>query len=237
MITGTLFAIIQGSVRAAAQIEVLQRENDSINRLLDVLRKSFTTLPSTATLTLTSAEQSASGQQELLITGAPNTLGFGLKPISYSPTTLTLRPDLQGRVDEAGTPLFSLSLSREDLIPPSDDNNMALGVELDGVLAQDDQGRHWMPLLPDVTSLLWRFYRQSEDVWYEEWSRTEWPDLIEIQLVMHDRLTPLRMVFGVPVIALSPGRGTPTSSSSSTSAPTGTSTSPTPQPTTGGGNR
>lgn len=210
MITGTLFAIIQGSVRAAAQIEQLQRENDSINRLLDVLRKSFTTMPSTATITLTPAEQSASGQQEILITGAPNTLGFGPKPISYSPTTLSLRPDLQGRTDEAGNPLYSLSLSREDLIPQTDDNNMALGVELDGVLAQDEQGRHWMPLLPDVSTLLWRFYRQRDDTWYEEWSRTEWPDLIEIQLLMRDRTTPIRMVFGVPVIALSPGRTTTT---------------------------
>ena len=70
MITGTLFAIIQGSVRAAAQIELLQRENDSINRLLDVLRKSFTTLPSTATLTLTSGN--------ILATGGTSTIGSGL---------------------------------------------------------------------------------------------------------------------------------------------------------------
>ncbi len=235
MITGTLFAIIQGSVRAASQIELLQRENDSINRLLDVLRKSFTTMPSTATITLTAAEQSANGQQELLITGAPNTLGFGPKPISYSPTTLSLRPDLQGRLDEAGNPLFSLSLSREDLIPQTDENSMAIGVELDGVLAQDEQGRHWMPLLPDVSTLLWRFYRQRDDTWYEEWSRTEWPDLIEIQLLMRDRVTPIRMVFGVPVIALSPGRGTPTSTTtpaaSTTTAPSPTSGAP---PTSGG---
>ncbi len=227
MITGTLFAIIQGSVRAASQIEKLQRENDAINRLLDVLRKSFTTLPSTATLTLTSIEESASGQQELLITGAPNTLGFGPKPISYSPTTLTLRPDLQGRTDDAGNLLFSLSLSREDLIPKTGGNDMALGVELDGVLAQDEQGRHWMPLLPDVASLLWRFYRQSEDVWYEDWNRSQWPDLIEIQLVMHDRITPIRMVFGVPTIALSPGRGgSPASSTPPSSTPGAGSTTP-----------
>ncbi len=238
MITGTLFAIIQGSVRAATQIERLQRENDSINRLLDVLRKSFTTLPSTATLTLTSAQESATRQQELLITGAPNTLGFGPKPISYSATTLSLRPDLQGRADETGNPLYNLSLSRDDLIPQTNENSMALGVELDGVLAQDEQGRHWMPLLPDVSTLLWRFYRQSDDTWYEDWSRSEWPDLIEIQLVMRDRVTPLRMVFGVPTIALSPGRSSSPTSSSPTASPASTSsggstTGPTPQ----GGNR
>ena len=226
MITGTLFAIIQGSVKAAAQIEQIQRENDSISRLLDVLRKTFSTLPSAATLQLISAEQSPSEQQELLITGAPNTFGFGPKPISYSATTLSLRPDLEGRVDEAGNPLFSLSLSREDLIPRTNDNSMALSQELDGVLAQDDQGRNWMPLLQDVSSLMWRFYRVSDETWYEEWNRSSWPDLIEIQLLMKGRTTPVRMVFSPPTLALTPGTGAPSSSGSSTqpgAAPVGSS--------------
>src|SRR5690606_30641101 len=50
MITGSLFAILQGSVRGASQIEQVQRENDSINRFLDLCRKTFTTMPSSATL-------------------------------------------------------------------------------------------------------------------------------------------------------------------------------------------
>lgn len=239
MITGTLFAIIQTSVRTAAHAEQEQREKDGINRLLDLLRKTFTTLPSTATLELTLTDQNASDQQELLITGAPNTFGFGIKPISYSATTLGLRPDLQGRTDEAGNLLFSLSLSRTDLIPQTDDNQMAIGQELDGVLAQDEQGRHWMPLLHNVSTLKWRFYKQSEDVWHEEWSQSAWPDLIEIQLVMRDRTTPIRMVFSVPTIALSPGRGTPPSSSSSPTAPPASTSGggSAPPPTTGGGAR
>ena len=36
MITGTLFAIIKGSVSGAADIERVQRENDSINRFIDI---------------------------------------------------------------------------------------------------------------------------------------------------------------------------------------------------------
>jgi prepilin-type N-terminal cleavage/methylation domain-containing protein len=253
MITGTLFAIIQGSVRAAAQIELIQRENDSINRLLDVLRKTFTTLPSAAQLELVLTDENASDQQELTITGAPNTFGFGIKPISYSPTILGLRPDLQARTDEAGAPLYSLSLSREDLIPETSDNQMAIGQELDGVLAQDDQGRSWMPLLPDVSSLKWRFYKLSEDTWYEEWSESAWPDLIEIQLLMKDRLTPTRMVFGLPTLTLTPGTGTPATTPGATpttttssapasggapsTAPSTSRPSSSPQPSAQGGNR
>ena len=219
MITGTLFAIIQGSVKAASQIEEIQRENDSISRLLDALRKTFATLPSAATLQLISAEQSPSEQQELLITGAPNTFGFGPNPISYSATTLSLRPDLDGRVDEAGNPLFSLSLSRDDLIPRTSSNNMALSQELDGVLAQDEQGRNWMPLLRDVSSLVWRFYRVADETWYEEWNRSGWPDLIEVQLLMKGRTTAVRMIFAPPTLALTPGNGTSTTGSSTSSTP------------------
>jgi prepilin-type N-terminal cleavage/methylation domain-containing protein len=208
MMTGTLFAIIQGSVRAAAQIELLQRENDSINRLLDVLRKTFSTLPSAATVTLELIDENASEAQELTITGAPNTFGFGPQPISYSPTIIALRPDLQGRTDEAGTALFDLSISRTDLIPQTDDNEMAIGKELDGVLAQDEQGRNWMPLLPQVATLKWRFYKLSDETWYEEWSENAWPDLIEIQLLMHDRVNPIRMVFSLPTLNLTTGTNT-----------------------------
>jgi hypothetical protein len=228
MMTGTLFAIIQGSVRAASQIEQLQRETDSINRLLDGLRKTFSSLPSTATLTLTLPDANATDQQELLITGAPNTFGFGIKPISYSPTTIALRPDAAARVDEAGAPLHSLSISREDLIPPTDDSSgVAQNQELDGVLAQDDQGRTWMPLLPEVSTLKWRFYQLKDETWLEEWSRSTWPDLIEIQLLMRDRVNPIRMVFSVPVIAITKGTGTPTTSTTPTTS--STSAAPAPQ--------
>ena len=223
MMTGTLFSIIQGSVRAASQIELVQRENDSINRLLDVLRKTFTTLPSTATLELALTDQNVADQQELTITGAPNTFGFGIKPISYSPTILGLRPDAAARVDAAGNPFYSLSISREDLIPPTDDKGVAPNQELDGVLAQDELGRNWMPLLPEVSSLKWRFYKLSEDTWFEEWSESAWPDLIEIQILMRDRITPTRMVFSVPTLTLTPGTRPPAASTSTTTPTTGTS--------------
>lgn len=227
MIIGTLFAIIQGSVRAASQIEQLQRENDAVNRLFEILRRTFSTLPSPATLTLTLVDQNASELQELMIVGAPNSFSFGIKPISYSEAILGLRPDHAGRTDEQGRLLQTLSLSRDDLIPETEDNQMALGQDLGGALAQDEQGRVWMPLLPEVSSLKWRFYKLSELQWYEEWTEATWPDLVELQLVMRDRAMPLRAVFGVPTLTLTPGRpAKPTA---------GTSTGSQPSPQQGGG--
>lgn len=216
MITGTLFAIIQGSVRAAAQIEQIQRENDGINRFLELCRKTFTTLPSTATLTLSALGGNLDQGQELTISGAPNCFGFGARPISYSDTILGLRPDPNGAVDSNEALLNYLCLSREDLISQADNRDMAVRQEITGLAAPDDQGRYWMPLLPDVVALKWRFYKEADDTWLEEWSDSNWPDLIEVQLLMRDRQTALRMVYSVPVIQIVAGTGTSSTPSSST---------------------
>jgi hypothetical protein len=81
-----------------------------------------------------------------------------------------------------------------------------------------------MPLLPDVIAFKWRFYVEKDKTWYEEWSKTEWPDLVEANLTLKNRTLPIRMVFGVPVLNLSPGRTPSSSSSSSSSTSTSTST-------------
>lgn len=217
LITTSLFAIIRGAVRGATEIENLQRESDQIQRFLDLLRKTFTTLPGTATLTLATEGNHASDLQELTINGAPRSFGFGNTPISYSETILGLRPSLDGATDANGAPVFDLSISREDIIPRSGDEEMALRQETSGVLATDEEGRNWMPLLPGVTQLKWRFYKQEEDAWFEEWDDSAWPDLIEVQLVMRDRTTPIRMVCGVPVIEITAGQSSGGGGAGSTS--------------------
>jgi type II secretory pathway pseudopilin PulG len=220
MITGTLFALIQGSVKGAAQIEVIQRENDSINRLLDICRKTFTTMPSTATLTLTLLDPNSptTSAQELTISGAPHSFGFGFNPLSYKDTILGLRPDPNGATDQNGALMNYLCLSREDLIPQTDENGMALRQETTGLSAPDDQGRYWMPLLPNVVSLKWLFYKEADDTWVEEWSESNWPDLIKIELVMKDRTIPITMAYSVPTLVLVAGNGTSSTTSSSSSS-------------------
>jgi type II secretory pathway pseudopilin PulG len=221
MITGTLFSIIQGSVKGAAQIEQVQRENDAINRFLDLCRKTFTTLPSTATLTLARLDPNAiESPQELTISGSPNCFGFGLRAISYEDTILGLRPDPNGLVDQNNALIQYLCLSREDLMPETDASGQPVQQELTGLSAPDDEGRYWMPLLPDVVTLKWRFFKEEDDAWLEEWDDSDWPQLIEVQLVMRDRVTPIRMVYSVPTLILTAGNGTPSSAGSSTDTST-----------------
>ncbi|MEQ1749402.1 MAG: type II secretion system protein [Prosthecobacter sp.] len=223
MITGTLFSIIQGSVRGASQIEQIQRENDAINRFLDLCRKTFTTLPSTATVKLKLLDQNQDAGQELTISGSPNCFGFGINPISYKDTILGLRPDPSEATDQNEKLVQYLCLSREDLIPQTDASGMAQRQETTGLSAPDPEGRYWMPLLPDVVTLKWRFYQEKDQTWLEEWDKDAWPDLIEVQLVMRDRTTPLRMVYSVPTLLLTAGRGTPTATPSSQNNQSGTS--------------
>jgi type II secretory pathway pseudopilin PulG len=232
MITATLFAIIRGSMRGASEIEQLQRESDSVNRFIELSRKTFSSLPATATLSLKLVQNTEPIIQELTVAGSPDCFPFGMNPITLKDTILRLRPHPDGLVDDNNMPLHYLSISREDLIPQTDDRQTGIRQETTGLYAPDEEGRYWMPLLPDVVSFKWRFYVEKEQTWYEEWSKSAWPDLIEGQLVLKNRTLPIRMVYTAPVIALSPGR-TP-SPASSTSSSTSTSSTVT-QPTGGGG--
>lgn len=240
LITGTLFAVIQGSVRTASQMDQLQRENDNIERLLELCRQALASLPSTATLKLTLLDPNSpdTSLQELEIANAPSAFVAGLAPRSSGDNTLALRPDPGGATDSNQNPLQSLCLSREDLNPTARAGELAAAQPTDGPKAADEQGRYWMPLLPNVVELRWRFYRESERVWYQEWSRSSWPELIELQLRMADRNLPLRMVFSLPTLQITKSSSSTPVSGSGT--PTGNSAQPTNTPTqggSGGGNR
>ncbi len=220
MITATLFAIIRGSVRGASEIEHIQRESDSMNRFIELCRRTFATLPSTASLSLKLVQGTDPVIQELTITGSPDCFPFGSNPITLKDTILSLRPYPDAVVDDNQSPLNYISLSREDLIPKTGDSNAGVQTSTTGIYAPDTEGRYWMPLLPDVVSFKWRFYVEKEETWYEEWSKSKWPDLVEAQLVMKNRTLPVRMVFSLPVLTLVAGRA-PANNGSSNNQNTG----------------
>ncbi|CAN5913948.1 hypothetical protein BH11VER1_BH11VER1_25620 [soil metagenome] len=205
MFSGTLFTLIRGSVKAATEIQQLQKDNDQVNRFIAICRQAFQNLPITAILTLTVTEKNTPMLQELTISGAPEAFPFGISPISYKETILGIRPDLAAtEASESGLRVYYLGVSREDIVP--EEVNRSAGVTRsvgDGVAAPDDQGRYWMPLLPAVTSLTWRFYKEEEDTWEEEWDSTQFPPLIEMNLLLADRTQPIRVVFALPATKLS----------------------------------
>jgi len=202
--SGTLFSIVRGSVQAATEIEKVQQTNDQVNRFIALCRQTFQNLPATAILTLTITQSTSPVQQELGISGVPECFPFGISPISYKETILGIRPDMvamQKSVD--GIPLYYLGLSREDLIPTNTRQSAGISRSTGaGIAAADDQGRYWMPLLPDVTTFSWRFYKKDEDTWEEEWDSTSLPELVEMNLLLRDRSLPIRVVFALPTAKL-----------------------------------
>lgn len=222
MISGTLFAVIRGSVKGAFEVQRLQRENDQINRFLELCRYTFQSLPVSATLTLELVDSNvAEGPQELGIAGVPTCFAFGPNPVSYQETIIGLRPDLITPTAEDGTPRYDLAISRADIIPQTSDNEMVIQQAAEALNVADEEGRYWMPLLNKVSNLHWRFFKESTDEWLDEWSESNLPDLIEIQLLMEGRITPLRLVFALPQKTLREGRGQPASSTTPTTSTSG----------------
>lgn len=225
MFSGTLFSLIRGSVKAATEIQQLQKDNDQVNRFIAISRQAFQNLPVTAILTLTITEKNSPTQQELTISSAPEAFPFGISPISYKETILGIRPDYAAtEASENGQHVFYLGISREDIVPK--EVGQSAGVTLssnDGVAAQDDQGRYWMPLLPAVTSLTWKFYKEDEDTWVDEWDSIELPPLIEMNLLLANRTQPIRAVFALPTTKLT--AADPTQAPKQTSTQTSTSLS------------
>lgn len=203
MLSGTVYSIISGAVQTAAKMRISQDENDQVSHFIRLCRQSFQSLPSTAGVTIKTADTS-SGLQEVTISGAPEIFSFGPNPISYKDTIIGLRPDAaatDAAEDKQG--VFSLGITREDIVPADPGQNSALvrtGGE--GLLAPDEQGRVWMPLLANVASLTWRAYKNDEEQWLEEWDSTDLPLLVEMNLQLSGRSLPIRAVYTLPVLKL-----------------------------------
>lgn len=116
-------------MKGAFDIERTQRENDQINRFLELCRITFQTMPSSATLTLKQLDSSGmSSSQELSIAGVPTCFGFGASPTSYEETVIGLRPDIREPTSEDGSPRYLLSITRKDIIAAPADPSRTRGL-------------------------------------------------------------------------------------------------------------
>lgn len=205
LFTVMVASVMQASLRTTMWAREAQVETDQLNRFILLCRQTFQNLPSTAILTLKITETGTPIQQELTISGMPEAFAFGPNPMSYKDSILGLRPDLEAtQASETGEQLYVIGLSREDLIPndPTQANKIA-STTGEGLAAPDDQGRFWMPLISQVTSLSWRFMDRNDDtLWQEEWDSTDLPPLVEMNLGLRGRTLPLRTVFALPTTKL-----------------------------------
>ena len=204
MLSGTVYAIISGSVQAAARMQKTQVEKDQVNRFIQVLRQNFQSLPSTATVKIKTIDNAA-GLQELTISGLPDCFGFGAIPISYKDTVIGLRPDQDATErSDSKQQVFFIGITREDIIPEDASGHSAQMVRSAGIgdLAPDDQGRVWMPLMTNVSALTWRAYKDDNEQWVDEWSSSAFPQLVEMNLTLSEHTQPMRVVFATPAMKL-----------------------------------
>ena len=204
ILAGTMFTIVQSSLRAASDIEVIQRENRRVERYVYVLDQLFRSFPANARVNLKIVERSPL-TQELTLTGVPEAFVWGDEPVTSESVTLAIRRYPEALVVE-GMPEFYLGLSRPDFFRPdpeegrselltSGDLTYPVG-QRDVPLLADDQGRYWLPLLPGVRSITWKFYQLDKKQWIEE-SEAARPPLIELTLMPYERNAPIRRVFAI----------------------------------------
>lgn len=198
LFVGTIFTIIQTTLRATVEVESLQREHDRQRQIVDLMRETFGALPPGTSLNLRIIEAGDPPVQELEIRGAPNVLPFGSQGSSVNPTTIGLQPS--GQFDrETGAPLYQLSVTRSDLLGEDQNGLAQAGSHRPGSpLSLDDQGRNWLPVMRDVRGLQWTFYRADRRQWSDTWRRNTLPDLIKMELWMAGRSHPLTGVFTIP---------------------------------------
>jgi len=195
LISGTIFSIIAGSVRATAEVQVIQKEADQIHAFSETCRRVFGALPDTAQITISIIDEGPPALQELVLSGAANAFAFGEEPVSYE--DLTIGTFLDGQAED-GTLLYTIGITRSDILPGEIQEDLVVTDDEEVLLAPDDDGRYWLPLIRNVVALNWRCYTADDDEWIELWEGQDWPDLLEVTILQQGRLLPLRTVIELP---------------------------------------
>ncbi|MEM1441105.1 MAG: prepilin-type N-terminal cleavage/methylation domain-containing protein [Verrucomicrobiota bacterium] len=196
LITSSLFSILWQAGDTAAEIRMLDRRAEEVDRFVMLLRETIEGLPPEASFTMTPASESDSGYHELKLENTPTAFVFGEMIGSAEEAFIALRP---GEELPDGTQGFNLALSRSDFAPDdSDGSGMAFRVGENELLEADENGRYWLPLLTGLQGASWRFWDEDSGEWLDEWTNEdELPPLMEFSLLDVGSI-PMRLVYEVP---------------------------------------
>lgn len=212
LMAGAIYAIVSGSVESAATLAATQTEDRRVETFLHRTRQAFAHLPAGATLELKVLENDPL-RQEFILRGVPEAYIWGANPRWDKPVvTLSPRPwedviavELPGAGQKKQGPLarerYSFCMSVPDFYRTTDegepvpDSPLASG-QGNQFLKPDQQGRFWLPLLPEVDRVEWRFYDSAKKLWQEQQGASR-PPLIELKLFLPGRSSPVRAVFSI----------------------------------------
>lgn len=210
LLTGAIYAIVDGSVRSTADLALIQAEDRRLEAFLARARDAFAHLPEGATLELKLLE-SDPVIQELTLRNVPEAFIWGDNP-RWEKAVVTLAP----RRLESGTPPpvresllrgkgekpsehYTLSMTVPDFFRTDGDGEPLLNSPVKSrqghqLLSPDSEGRFWFELLPSVDRVEWRFYDAAKKIWVNQQPAGR-PPMVELQLFLPGRTNPVRAVF------------------------------------------
>mgnify|MGYP001463998444 CR=1 FL=1 len=226
LISGAIFSILWQAGETASEVRELDRREEEVARFIHLLRETIEHLPEEGTLTMTPAEETASGFPELKIGNSSTAFTFGEIVGSAEECILSLRP---GAATPEGEPTFDLAISRAEFAPEdTTGSGMALRVSEEDFLQADEEGRYWMPLLGGVTAASWAYWDKEKKTWLDEWTDdSRMPPLLAFSIDDTYRPVPLRIVLEVPEQVSNPpaennsSGGTSSNSSNSSNSSSG----------------
>lgn len=183
LLSGSVYAVLKGSIDTAATIRESQSRQQQIDGFLDLCRTVFHQLPAQAVLEGRIRESGSKAFPEIIFRNSPELFSWGNVTDLGAVTVLSLVPQIGGR--------FSLALLRSN---PGRD---VLADPVDKATSED-----WVILVPDVTSVIWRYFDANSNNWLPLLPRgSRRPGAVELTLQLADVKEPIRMVFDILPLA------------------------------------
>jgi prepilin-type N-terminal cleavage/methylation domain-containing protein len=180
LLAGGIYATVNAAVRATATLSEENLQIQRLNAFVSLLRRTFHNLPANAVFSGGVRSQDGDGFAEIVLRDAPGVFAWGLGGPSSGTALLSARPRLGGGRE--------ISLM---LLPGS------LGEMERREALQDGK---WLPLLPDLREVQWRFYDEAQQDYVDEWPEGARPPLIELNLTLLGEEVPRKFVFWLPPV-------------------------------------
>ncbi len=180
LLAGGIYTVVRAAVQASAVLSEESLRSQRTTAMVSLLRRTLHNLPATAVVS-GGIQAGSDGVPELVLGDAPGVFAWGLGGPSAGTAVLATRPQVGGGriLSLMQLPATLTEMERRDAV---------------------DRGT-WLPLLPDLRSLRWRFFNPDLQDWAEEWPEgTGRPPLLELSVVMLGEEIPRSYVFWVPPV-------------------------------------
>jgi type II secretory pathway pseudopilin PulG len=178
-VAGAIFATVRASLETASLLTQHQNREEEISGFIDLCRRTFQTLPPSASLEGIIDEKNSGTFRKIVFQNCPASFMWGNNAMSLN-TTITLGECIQING------LRSISLLRETDTDETEELNPS-----------DKQ--QWLPLVTDIQTVKWRFYHPQmqwvEDIWENSSMR---PLLIEVNIFVANQKDPIQATFWLP---------------------------------------